>query len=215
VSVKTDILSWVAATPGHACDRWARQIGAVGVSRRPRLTSEPPLRWCRRRPRRGRRDARATAATTRSQRRPLRRQTLTKRQGGGCESGVLSPPQAPQLQPGHRGVGFKPASTPFAPAVGCALGQGRLGQGHRWFSFSASLGRFTPKIPPMAAYFTTPRRTSNLHHSTGRSSRLRRLIAGGGVVRVGEVLDNAMAPAATKRSMPGEAQGEGSRSANE
>ena len=38
------------------------------------------------------------------------------------------------------------------------LRQGRLGQGHRWFSFSVSLGRFTPKIPPMAAYFTQPRR---------------------------------------------------------
>lgn len=38
------------------------------------------------------------------------------------------------------------------------LGQGRLGQGHRWYSFSASLGRFTPKIPPMAANLTRPRR---------------------------------------------------------
>jgi hypothetical protein len=38
------------------------------------------------------------------------------------------------------------------------LRQGRLGQGHRWISFSVSLGRFTPKIPPMAAYFTQPRR---------------------------------------------------------
>ena len=38
------------------------------------------------------------------------------------------------------------------------LRQGRLGQGHRWISFSVSLGRYTPKIPPMAAYFTQPRR---------------------------------------------------------
>ena len=51
------------------------------------------------------------------------------------------------------------------------FGQGRLGTRPSVVSFSASLGRFTPKIPPMAAYFTQPRRTSNPHHSRGRSSQ--------------------------------------------
>ncbi|WP_374229564.1 hypothetical protein, partial [Nocardioides sp. cx-173] len=38
------------------------------------------------------------------------------------------------------------------------FGQGRLWQGHRWLSFNVSLGRYTPKIPPMAVYVFTPRR---------------------------------------------------------
>ena len=49
------------------------------------------------------------------------------------------------------------------------LRQGRLGQGHRWISFSVSLGRFTPKIPPMAAYITQPRRWTSNPTTTGDS----------------------------------------------
>ena len=37
------------------------------------------------------------------------------------------------------------------------------------------LSGYTPKIPPMAAYFTPPRRTSNSHHATGRSFSPRHL----------------------------------------
>ncbi|WP_222430584.1 hypothetical protein, partial [Nocardioides sp. J9] len=49
------------------------------------------------------------------------------------------------------------------------LGQGRLGQGHRWISFSVSLGRFTPKIPPMAVYVRQPRRGSSKPTTPGDS----------------------------------------------
>src|SRR5690606_23855121 len=54
------------------------------------------------------------------------------------------------------------------------LGQGRLGQGHRWDSFSAWISPFTPKIPPMAANVLTPRRWSlKPHHSQGLLRRHR------------------------------------------